>query len=63
MISYDPVESFADDGSVLVDRSSTRSTIDGLEQFVSYDITVLVVYDGIRVPAIAERVMTWSDGK
>ena len=64
IISYDGVEGFADDNSVTVGRSSTRATIDELEEFVSYDITVQAVYNTINAPTTSSvRVMTWSDSK
>ena len=63
IISYDGVENFADDDSKSVGRSSTRATIDELEEFVSYDITVLAVYNIIKVPSNSVRVRTWSNGK
>ena len=64
IISYDGVEDFADDDSKTVDRSSTRDIINGLEEFVNYDITVLAVYNTLNVPTTSSvRVMTWSDGK
>ena len=62
VISYDGVENFADDGSVSVGRM-TSTTVDGLEEFVSYDIIVLAVYNAINVLSRSVRVMTWSDGK
>jgi len=62
-ISYDAVESFGDDGSMIVDKS-TNSTIGGLEEFVSYDITVQAVYSkGIGPSSDSVRVTTLSDGK
>ncbi|XP_065914678.1 protein sidekick-1-like isoform X2 [Dysidea avara] len=61
IISYDGVENFADDDSKSVGRSSTRATIDELEEFVSYDITVLAVYNIIKVPSNSVRVRTWSN--
>ena len=63
VISYDGVESFADDGSVSVSRSTNRATINGLEEFVRYDITVQAVYSTFNVPSSSVRVMTLSDGK
>ena len=64
MISYNGVENFAPDGSAIVDRSSTTAIIDGLEEFVSYDITVQAMYGGRNGPlGIARRVTTLSDGK
>ena len=63
VISYDGVESFADDGSETVNQSSTSTTINGLEEFVSFDITVLAVYNTINVLSSSVRVMTWSAGK
>ena len=63
VISYDGVESFADDGSVSVSRSTNRATINGLEEFVRYDITVQAVYNTFNVPSSSVRVMTLSDGK
>jgi len=63
VISYDGVESFADDGSVSVSRSTNRATINGLEEFVRYDITVLAVFSTVNVPSSSVRVMTLSDGK
>ena len=64
IISYDGVESFADDDSVIVGKSSTRAIINGLEEFVSYDITTQAVYSKRRGPlSIAVRVITLSDGK
>ncbi|XP_065905772.1 receptor-type tyrosine-protein phosphatase F-like isoform X3 [Dysidea avara] len=62
IISYDGVESFADDDSVIVGKSSTRAIINGLEEFVSYDITTQAVYSKRRGPlSIAVRVITLSD--
>ena len=64
IISYDAMGGFADDDSVSISGSSTRATIDELEEFVSYDITVLAVYNTITVSSTSSvRVMTWSDGK
>jgi len=63
VISYDGVESFADDGSEAVDQSTTSTTINGLEEFVSYDITVQAVYSTINLLSSSVRVMTWPDGK
>ena len=64
IISYDGVEFFADDDSKTVGRSSTRDIINGLEEFVNYDITVLAVYNTLNVSTTSSvRVMTWSDGK
>ena len=63
VISYDGVERFADDDSVSVSRTTTSSTVDGLEEFVSYDITVQAVYIRISISSASLRVMTWSDGK
>ena len=64
IISYNAVEGFADDDSMSVGRSSTMATIDELEEFVSYDITVLAVYNTISVPTTSSvGVRTWSDGK
>ena len=64
IISYNGVEGFAVDDSVSISRSSTRATIDELEEFVSYDITVQAVYNTITVSSTSSvRVMTWSDGK
>ena len=63
VISYDGVEIFAGDGSETVDQSTTSTTINGLEEFVRYDITVQAVYNTINVPSSSVRVMTLSDGK
>ena len=63
VISYDGVESFADDGSVSVGRTTTSTTVDGLEEFVSYDITVWAVYGIINVVSSSVREMTWSSSK
>ena len=64
IISYDGVEDFADDASETVSRSPTRATIDELEEFVSYDITVQAMYNTANVPTTsAVRVMTLPDGK
>ena len=63
IILYNGTEGFADDGIVTVNRSSTRAIINGLEEFVSYDITVQAVYDARNIPSNPVRVMTWSDGK
>ena len=63
VISYDGVEGFADDGSVSVSRFTNRATINGLEEFVRYDITVQAVYNSVNVPTSSVRVMTLSDGK
>ena len=62
-ISYDGVEVFANDGSVSVNRSTNRAIINGLEEFIRYDITVQAVYNTINVPSSSVRVMTLSDGK
>ena len=62
-ISYDGVESFADDGSKTIDRLTTSTTINGLEEFVSYDITVQAVYNTINVLSSSISMMTWSAGK
>ncbi|XP_065904893.1 uncharacterized protein [Dysidea avara] len=61
IILYNGTEGFADDGIVTVNRSSTRAIINGLEEFVSYDITVQAVYDARNIPSNPVRVMTWSD--
>ncbi|XP_065903762.1 protein sidekick-1-like [Dysidea avara] len=62
IISYDGVEDFADDASETVSRSPTRATIDELEEFVSYDITVQAMYNTANVPTTsAVRVMTLPD--
>jgi len=63
VISYDGEESFADDGSETVDQSRTSTTINGLEEFVSYDITVQAVFGPINVPSTTLTIMTRSDGK
>ena len=63
VISYDGEESFADGGSETVDQSTTSTTINGLEEFVNYDITVQAVYSTTNVLSSSVRVMTWSDGK
>ena len=64
IISYDSVGSFADDNSTSVGTSSTTATIDGLEEFVSYDVTVQAVYNGAAsvVSSNSVRVQTYSDG-
>ena len=62
VISYDGVESFADDGSVSVSRTTTSTTINGLEEFVHYDISVWAVYGIINVVSSSVRVMTRSAG-
>ena len=64
IISYDGVESFAEDNSMSVGILSTRANITGLEEFVSYDVTVLAVYNGATspVPSNPVRVQTYSDG-
>jgi len=58
------VESFADDGSETVDQPTTSTTINGLEEFAIYDITVQVVYRG-RSGFLSNTVtvITFSDGK
>jgi len=63
IISYDAVEGFADDGSVVMGRSLTSATIDELEEFVIYEITVQAVYYTIHVSSSPVAVMTWSDGR
>jgi len=63
VISYDGVERFADDGSETVDQSRTSTTINGLQEFVRYDITVQAVYKTITVSSSMLREMTWSDRK
>ena len=63
VISYDGVEGFADDGSETVDQSRTSTTINGLQEFVSYDITVQAVFGPISVLSTSLRIMTKSDGK
>ena len=64
IISYDGVESFADDGSETVNQSKTSTTINGLEEFVSYDITVQAVYSGRRgISSTEVRVTTISDSR
>ena len=63
VISYDGVEIFAGDGSETVDQSTTSTTINGLEEFISYDITIQAMYSTINVPSSSRIVMTWSDGK
>jgi len=63
VISYDGVEVFANDGSILVSRSTTSTAINGLEEFVRYDITVQAVFSTVYVPSSSVRVMTLSDGK
>jgi len=63
-ISYDGVESFADDGSKTIDQSTTSTTINGLEEFVSYDITVQALYSGGRgISSTEVRVTTISDSR
>ena len=64
IISYNSMESFATAGSLLIDKSSANATIDGLEEFVSYNFTVQAVYDGggLGPASIPLRVITWSDG-
>ena len=63
IISYDGVEGFADGSSGSVSTFQTRATIDGLEEFANYDISVEAVYGRNNVPSNAVRVMTWSDSK
>jgi len=64
IISYGGDESFADDGSETVNQSSTSTTINGLEEFVSYNITVRAVYSGGNGPlSNIVRAITYSDGK
>ena len=65
IISYNSVENFANAGSILVDRLSTDATIDGLEEFVSYNFTVQAVYGGggLGLASIPLRVITWSNGE
>ena len=63
VISYDGVESFAIGSSVSVSRTATSTTVNGLEEFVRYDITVQVVYNSVAVLSNTVRVMTWSAGK
>ena len=47
IVSYNAVESFTDDGGNLtVNATNNNTTIDGLEKFISYDITVQAVYVG-----------------
>ena len=63
VISYDGVERFADDDSVSVSRTTASSTINGLEEFVRYDITVQAVYKTITISSSMLREMTWSERK
>ena len=64
IISYDGVANFVHDGSETVDQSSTSATINGLEEFVSYDIIVQAAYGERSGPlSVAVRVRTFSDGK
>ena len=65
IISYNSVESFANAGSLLVDKSSANAAIDGLEEFVSYNVSVQAVYGGggLGPASIPLRVITWSDGE
>ena len=63
IISYDGVEQFSDDGSISVGRSQTIVIIDGLEEYVSYDITVQAVYNAVNVASSSVRLITWSDSK
>ena len=63
VISYDGMERFADDDNVSVSRTTSSITVDGLEEFVRYDIAVQAVYIGINISSASLRVMTWSDGK
>jgi len=62
IISYDGVESFAEDNSMSVGTLSTRANITGLEKFVSYDVTVIAVYNESTASSHAVRVQTYSDG-
>ena len=57
------MENFVNDGSIKVDASPTRATVNELEEFFQYDITVLAEYNTIEVPSSSMRVMTWSDSK
>jgi len=64
IISYNGVENFANDSSVAVSRSSSATTLNGLEEFVRYDITVQVIYNDRLGPISDEvRVATLSSGK
>ena len=58
------MENFANDSSVAVSRSSSATTLNGLEEFVRYDITVQVIYNDRLGPISDEvRVVTLSSGK
>ena len=58
------MENFANDSSVTVSRSSSATTLNGLEEFVRYDIAVQVIYSD-RLGPISDRVRvaTLSSGK
>jgi len=57
------VENFADDDSISVHQSRSSATIDKLQEFIKYNITVQGLYRGGLGPAnIPLRVQTWSTG-
>ena len=56
--------SYGELADVVLHNMSTNITINGLEEFASYDITVLAVYSGGLGPSSdSVRVTTWSDSK
>jgi len=62
IISYFDLETFADNNITSVGSSSTTTNITGLEEFVSYNVTVTAVYPSGGVSSIPVRVQTYSDG-
>ena len=63
-IVWDTREDFADDGSTTVTSNTTTYDIDGLEEFVTYDITVNAVHGNTPgPPSDVVTLRTLSDSK
>jgi len=63
-IVWDTREDFADDGSTTVTSNTTTYDIDGLEEFVTYDITVNAIFDNTPgPPSDVVTLTTLSDSK
>jgi len=64
-VSYKAVEGFTGDGgNITVNTTINNTTIDGLEKFVSYDITIQAVYGGdVSYSSSPVRVTVYLNGK
>jgi len=62
-IVWDAREDFADDNSTTVTSTTTTYDIDGLEEFVTYDITVNAIFSNTPGPSDVITLRTLSDSK